>query len=42
MSKKEQEKMEEELQLKTHIETVPNEVIYFGDETMIHNFEVNF
>jgi hypothetical protein len=42
MSKKEMEKLQEELQSKSHIELMPNEVIFMNDETMIRNFEVDF
>jgi hypothetical protein len=42
MNKKDQEKQIEELEQKTHIESVPNEVIYMEDETLIRNFEVDF
>ena len=34
--------MQLEQEGKSHIETLPNEVIHLADETMIHNFEVEF
>jgi len=42
MSKKEMEKLKDELSQKSYIETVPNEVIFLNDDTMIRNFEVDF
>lgn len=42
MSKKEMEKLQDELSQKSYIETVPNEVIFLNDDIMIRNFEVDF
>lgn len=42
MSKKDEERYQEELDAKSHIESVPNEVIYMPDDTYIRNFEVDF
>ena len=36
------EKLQIEQESKSHIESVPNEVIFLNDETMIRNFEVDF
>lgn len=42
MSKKEMEKLKDELSQKSYIETVPNEVIFLNDDILIRNFEVDF